>query len=420
MPGDDVFTLKLKCHEYEKRLKKVGLHGLSGAVLQEENEALTASLAQKKDALEMAEREASTLKSLCLKSRETIERLQNDAHSRRRRVVELEKEVEAIVPERDNLRKICQDLRSSVAALSAESEKRMEAEQVNARLSESLEKYKVALKEYVGMKQRLVSQVSELKEYQAKVAVEHECMRKDAISKDEKIESLQTELADKGKEVQKRVRDAISDANVLVATENEKMKSLLSEKALAFETHFEELREKIRIKEDQVAALSASCERLRVRSQLSAQREKAAKSELAKANAKLDTASRQKQLELSQVVENEKDKHFREVGELEEKLTLKIEALRMRLSEERTKRKEEVRKLELENEDLKLKLDRTKKIWKRSIGKRVGGKENGSSEQGLRTRKPNSSSARRSSSKPKTRKVIKSKVMESLAGRGAR
>ena len=158
------------------------------------------------------------------------------------------------------------------------------------------------------------------------------------------------------------MRIAVKNANKLVAKESEKIKSLLASKTVAFQSNFEQLHERLKINKESNEQLTATCERLRIRCELAVDREKEAKSELAKAKAQLDEAAQQKFVDINNVM----DKEFEKTQKIEKSLEEKIASLKTRLADEKSKRREQVRLLRAEVNELQSKLERTKTIWKRS------------------------------------------------------
>ena len=85
---------------------------------------------------------------------------------------------------------------------------------------------------------------------------------KQIVEKDVIISSLRSDIGEIEEAAEERVRAAVKNANKLVASESEKIKSLLASKTVAFQFQFEQLHERLRINKESNDQLAATCERL--------------------------------------------------------------------------------------------------------------------------------------------------------------
>jgi len=151
-----VFTMKMRCHEYEQRLMKVNLHGLNGETLQRENTALEERLDAALTQVREKEENVVELKGMIRKTGDAMIRMQsanlglkerlNDLKETEEKLAEKMKECEGLALEVEQQKETLAKLEATEKSLE-ETKAKLEIAEAKASLIDSLEQDKAALQD---------------------------------------------------------------------------------------------------------------------------------------------------------------------------------------------------------------------------------------------------------------------------------
>jgi len=372
----EVFTLKMKCHQYEERMKLVNLHGLNGETLQQRNNELEEQLADTTAELRNRSEELENYVALLGKARTAIEKLNTRNQELNAALQEKTVNLEALKNECHDLEQnlaTCERDRDTAVDRSRAFEReviRLEPMEPKARLLPKVCEERDSLQHRVQDLERDLTN-SQAEARMAREQAEKEAARLELANLDyqnaqkefqHEIMRRTEELEQKHNHAQSRYEANLKESELQIKFYEEKVQSLEFELS-RYSSRTEELKAHERELVDEVARLKVDLQNAerretmnmdRFRREIDSERHEAAdkaQQELLEVRADLNNQlmDKQRQYEsLCTAMASQKEKHRRTVHEYSKKI-----------------------------DDLTSQLETIKKRWKDSISnKRVAQKEN--------------------------------------------
>ncbi|GBG27731.1 Myosin-H heavy chain [Hondaea fermentalgiana] len=372
----EVFTLKMKCHQYEERMKLVNLHGLDGETLHMRNQELEEQLAETDAKLQTSTEEVEYFQVLLGKTRTAIEKLNKI-------VLDYGADLQEKTKDLDAARARCQELE--------ETQKQSEADKVAAQERCDLLEAEVSrlapmeataqrLPGVLSERNQLAQRVQELEEELASTQLLVQQAREEADKAVTRAELANIDLQTAQKDFQRET-----------ARRSEELEQKHAQAQRRFESIIKENELQMNLYEERVNAQEFEINKYATRSDEAKQRERDLNEENSRLKVELKNARRSEEINLDRLRRELEDKRQQDADAAHENLLSVQSDLTSQLHEKRrdlerackemSVQKEKHRRAMAEQgkklEDVQAELDRIKVKWKNSMSnKRITQKEN--------------------------------------------
>jgi len=361
-----LFTMKMRCHEYEQRLQLVNLHGLDGDKLHRMNTNITEKLNATQESLDFKITENANLRELIDVCKERLPKLALENDDLKAECIEKEKLIARIPELEAQLEFRNQNLKSMTEEMTVTKQRLQE-------MNSSLQCMEI-------QNRMLESRLSSLQVLEAG-REELESQLKETHGENQDLQVKLQESCTNFEKLKLKLEVKDRDSTILNAVEVEKITQQFENDAEVLRTENFNLKKELEMNSERLRNSEADCARYSMRVQNLSSRETDAKTELNEMRFKVQSAERQKDSEIEQVkrqFELERDSMYdkwnskfsqEQTANLEVQVALNAEKKKIEgeRRSEKQKYREHISASKLRISELEAELVKLKDKWKSSL-----------------------------------------------------